>query len=276
MTAASPEHARPGHSRPGHSCTFSLREKVAVVVGAGFGGLGGFASLTLAGHGATVVAVDVADRAAELQRTVAAIAAMGAAAEARHCDVTSEEDVDTLFEEVASSHGHLDVLVNAAGVMLRESFIDTSMAQWDHVVRTNLTGTWLLNRAAGRLMRERGSGRIVNFSTVYAERAGPLPEAAYYASKAAVANLTRAVAAELGPHGVTVNCLAPGVFYPTRMTEPLSSDLERLAWMTERTLLKRLGTPEYDLAGPLLLLASDAGAYVTGQVLYVDGGWSAW
>lgn len=140
----------------------------------------------------------------------------------------------------------------------------------------NLTGTWLLNRAAGRIMTRRGKGAIVNFSTVYAERVGPIPESAYYASKAGIGNLTRSMAAEFGPHGVTVNCLAPAVFYPTRMTAPLSEDPDRLRWFAERTMLGRLGDPETDLEGPLLLLASDAGRYMTGQIVYVDGGWSAW
>jgi gluconate 5-dehydrogenase len=113
-------------------------------------------------------------------------------------------------------------------------------------------------------------------STVYAERVGPIPETAYYASKAGIVNVTRGVAAEAGRDGIAVNCLAPAVFYPTRMTAPLAEDPERLAWFRERTMLGRLGDPATDLSGPLLLLASDAGAYLTGQILYVDGGWSAW
>ena len=125
-------------------------------------------------------------------------------------------------------------------------------------------------------MRAQGSGRIINFSTVYAERVGPIPESAYYAAKAGIANLTRSVASEAGPTGITVNCLAPAVFYPTRMTAPLADQPDRLEWFRARTMLGRLGDPATDLAGPLLLLASDAGAYMTGQILYVDGGWSAW
>ena len=133
-----------------------------------------------------------------------------------------------------------------------------------------------LGRAPFLAKRLRDGGRIINFSTVYAERVGPIPESAYYASKAGIVNVTRAVASEGGPDGITANCLAPAVFYPTRMTAPLADDPERLEWFRARTMLGRLGDPATDLTGPLLLLASDAGAYLTGQILYVDGGWSAW
>ena len=121
-----------------------------------------------------------------------------------------------------------------------------------------------------------GGAAIVNLTTVYAERVGPVPESAYYASKAGVVNVTRSLAAELGRSGVTVNALAPGVFYPTAMTAPLAADPDRLEWFAERTMLGRLGDPDADFAGPVVFLASPASSYVTGQVLYVDGGWSAW
>ena len=113
------------------------------------------------------------------------------------------------------------------------------------MVRVNLTGTWLLGREVAKAMTAAGTaGRIVNLTTVYAERVGPVPESAYYASKAGVANVTRALAAELGGRGISVNCLAPGVFYPTPMTAPLGADPDRLRWFAERTMLGRLGDPE--------------------------------
>ena len=177
---------------------------------------------------------------------------------------------------LVEGHGRLDVVVNAAGVMLRKPYDETTLEEFEHVVRVNLTGTWLVGREAGKVLSAAGGGRIVNLTTVYAERVGPVPESAYYASKAGVVNVTRALASELGRHGVTVNCLAPGVFYPTKMTAPLGSDPERLDWFAGRTMLGRLGDPDRDFAGPLLLLASPASSYVTGQVVYVDGGWSAW
>ena len=121
-------------------------------------------------------------------------------ASAHEVDVTDEASVAALVADVLAQHGRLDVLVNAAGVMLRKAYDETSLAEFEHVVRVNLTGTWLLGREVGQAMTAAGTrGRIVNLSTVYAERVGPVPESAYYASKAGVANVTRALAAELGP-----------------------------------------------------------------------------
>ncbi|MCD4534343.1 SDR family oxidoreductase [Nocardioides sp. cx-169] len=236
---------------------FDLTGQVALVIGAAPGGLGERASIALADHGATVVVADIAGSALRV-------------------DVTDEASVAALFADVVARHGRVDIVVNAAGVMLRKPYDETTLEEFEHVVRVNLTGTWLVGRAAGQAMTPQGSGRIVNLTTVYAERVGPVPESAYYASKAGVANVTRALAMELGPHQITVNCLAPGVFYPTQMTAALAEDPERLAWFSGRTMLGRLGDPATDFAGPLLLLASPASSYVTGQVLYVDGGWSAW
>ncbi|CAB5012073.1 MAG: SDR family oxidoreductase [Actinobacteria bacterium] len=251
---------------------FSLTGRVALVVGAANGGLGGFAARQLAEAGATVALADLSARADDLRVTAADCPGSSTHA----VDVTDPASVESLVTQVRDAHGRIDVLVACAGAMLRREIELTSPEEWQHIIDVNLTGTWLLNRAVAPVMRAQGSGRIINFSTVYAERVGPIPESAYYAAKAGIANVTRAVASELGSSGVTANCLAPGVFFPTRMTEPLRDDPERLRWFSERTLLGRLGDPARDLAGPLLLLASDASSYMTGQILYVDGGWSAW
>lgn len=238
---------------------FDLTDQVALVIGGAAGGLGERAARALAESGATVAVADLPGRGTPFA-----------------VDVTDEAAVDDLFAAVIEQHGGVDIVVNAAGVMLRKPYDETTLAEFEHVVRVNLTGTWLVNRAAGKAMTPQRSGRIVNLTTVYAERVGPVPESAYYASKAGVANVTRAMASELGPLGINVNCLAPGVFYPTEMTAALGDDPERLAWFAGRTMLNRLGDPDTDFAGPLLLLASPASSYMTGQVVYIDGGWSAW
>lgn len=255
------------------SALFDIRGRTALVVGAAEGGLGAHAARALADAGASVALADLPSRTDDL---AVSAKACGDTASTHDVDVTDADSVQALVEDVVRTHGRLDVLVACAGTMLRKPIETTTPQEWQQVLDVNLTGTWLLNRAALTVMRPQGSGRIVNVSTVYAERVGPIPESAYYAAKAGIANVTRAVAAETGADGITVNCLAPGVFYPTRMTAPLGDDPERLEWFRARTMLGRLGDPETDLAGPLLLLASDAGAYLTGQILYVDGGWSAW
>ncbi|WP_433234475.1 SDR family NAD(P)-dependent oxidoreductase [Actinomadura nitritigenes] len=251
---------------------FDLTGQVALVVGAAPGGLGERAAHALADAGARTAVADLPSRAADLAAT-----AHDLGTGAHEVDVTDEASVAALFENVIAAHGRLDIVVNAAGVMLRKPYDETTVEEFERVVRVNLTGTWLVGREAGKALTRQGSGgRIVNLTTVYAERVGPVPESAYYSSKAGVVNVTRALAAELGPHGVNVNCLAPGVFYPTQMTAALGADPDRLAWFGERTMLGRLGDPATDFAGPLLLLASPAASYMTGQVVYVDGGWSAW
>lgn len=250
---------------------FSLEGRTALVVGAAEGGLGAYAARALAAAGATVAVADLEARADDLAATARECGGI-----THHVDVTDESSVGALVDAVARELGRIDVLVACQGAMLRREIGLTSPAEWQRVLDVNLTGTWLLDRAVLPVMSEQGYGRIVNVSTVYAERVGPIPESAYYASKAGIANLTRSVAQEGGPHGVTANCLAPAVFYPTRMTAPLADDPDRLEWFRARTMLGRLGDPATDLTGPLLLLASDAGAYLTGQILYVDGGWSAW
>ena len=186
------------------------------------------------------------------------------------------EDCSKAVRLVEAELGPIDVLVNNAGITRDAMLHRMTPQQWNEVIYVNLASVFNMCRHVIEGMRERGYGRIINFSTVYAERVGPIPESAYYASKAGIVNVTRAVASEGGPDGITANCLAPAVFYPTRMTAPLADDPERLEWFRARTMLGRLGDPATDLTGPLLLLASDAGAYLTGQILYVDGGWSAW
>lgn len=252
---------------------FSLDGRVALVVGAAEGGLGAYAARALAAAGATLAVADLEARGEDLTTTAGSC---GASATTHTVDVTDAGSVQRLVHDVVAAHGRVDVLVACQGAMLRREIELTTPEEWQRVLDVNLTGTWLLDRAVLEPMRENGYGRIVNVSTVYAERVGPIPETAYYASKAGIANVTRAVAAEAGTQGITANCLAPAVFYPTRMTAPLADDPERLEWFRTRTMLGRLGDPATDLTGPLLLLASDAGAYLTGQILYVDGGWSAW
>ena len=255
---------------------FALGGEVAIIVGAGQGGLGARAARELSRRGAQVVLADHPSRADDLAATASSI---DGPCTTITCDVTDEAEVSAMVRHAVDTFGRLDVLVNCAGAMLRKEFDLTTVEEFEHLLRVNTLGNWLVARAAGVQMRDQSparGGRIVLMSTVYAERVGPIPESAYYASKAAVVNVTRGLAQELGPHDIRVNCLAPGVFYPTGMTSALQESPERLEWFAQRTMLGRNGNPDVDFTGPLVFLSSRASSFVTGQVLYVDGGWSAW
>jgi NAD(P)-dependent dehydrogenase (short-subunit alcohol dehydrogenase family) len=255
---------------------FDLTGRGALVTGASRGGLGYHAALALAAAGAKVVVSDHPSTSDELQETADAVRAAGGTATVQYADIADEQSVNHLVLAAAQDlNAEIDILAHHAGVMLRQPTIDTSLTEWSRVIDINLTGTFLINRAVAPAMIAKGRGKIINVSSIYVNIVGPIPEPAYYASKAGVANLSRGLAAEWGRHGVTVNCLAPGVFFPTRMTAALAENPERLEQMAQRTLLKRLGDPQTDIGGTIVWLASGASDYVTGQVIYLDGGWTA-
>ena len=191
------------------------------------------------------------------------------------CDVSQPDEVRSMVDRVVAELGGIDVLVNNAGVTWGAPFEEITPASWDRVVRTNVDGTWYVSHAVGMAMIRQGrGGRIVNIGSVSGLR-GHDPRLqqtiAYNASKAAVVNLTRDLAAKLAEHGITVNCICPG-FFPTKMT---SHTLDAIG---ERILdvvpLRRFGGSD-DLKGLAVLLSSDASAYITGQVIAVDGGMTA-
>lgn len=254
---------------------WDLSGRRAVVTGGSAGGLGHHFAVALARAGADVALLDRRQEKARAEETAAAVEKLGVKAEVLLADVTDAEQVTSEVDRLAAAWGDLHVLVNGAGVMLRRPALDVDPADFRRVVDVNLTGTWIVSCALARHMKRHGWGRVITVSTQYAAIAGPMPESSYYASKAGVANLTRSLASEWAEHGITVNCLAPGAFFPTRMTAPLADDPGRLEAIAGRTLLKRLGHVATDLEGPTIFLASEASAYVTGTVLYVDGGWSA-
>ncbi len=247
---------------------FSLTGRVALVTGASRG-LGRAMAAALAGAGAKVV---LAGRDVEaLAEAVASIHTTGGRAASIAFDVADTAAGAAAVARVVADQGRLDILVNNAGIIRKAPILDTETADWQRVVDTNLTGAFALARAAGRPMVEQGWGRIISTGSVMSVLARPgIP--AYVATKHALTGLTKALAVELGPHGVTANAIAPG-YFRTAFTQPVQDDPDFDRMVEQRTPLGRWGKPD-DLAGTVIYLASEASAYVNGHLLVVDGGMS--
>jgi NAD(P)-dependent dehydrogenase (short-subunit alcohol dehydrogenase family) len=186
--------------------------------------------------------------------------------------VARREDIERLVTAVVDQFGRIDTVVNVAGVNRRKPALDVSEEDYDAIVDINLKGAFLLSQVVGRHMVERGSGSQINIASLNTDR--PLVNVLPYAmSKAGMGHMTRGLAAEWGPRGVRVNAIAPG-FILTDLTQKLWSDPTMHSWGEGNTPLGRLGRP-HDLVGTAIFLASPASSFLTGQILYVDGGFTA-
>ena len=245
---------------------FDLTGKVAVVTGASRG-LGERFATALAHAGADVVVTS--RQLASLGGTVAAIEGAGRRAAPLELDVRDVASIAEFGSAAVDSFGRIDVLVNNAGCNVRKPAVDVTPDDWDLVVDTNLRGAFFVATAIAPHMLERGSGRVINIGSVTSVLGygGIVP---YCASRGGVKQMTMALAAEWGPRGVTVNCLAPG-WFETEQTSVLFDDERWVAGLVDRIPAGRPGRPA-DLDGAVVFLASDASAYVTGQTLLVDGG----
>lgn len=245
---------------------FSVKGKVACVTGAS-SGLGRRAATVLAEAGALVVGVArradaLADWQAETNGDTHAVA----------CDISDRDALEPLATEVSSPFGAPDILIHAAGINTRQVADEVTPEGWDVTVGLNLTAPFFLSQHLVPAMKAKNWGRIVNFASLQSTRAFP-GGIAYGATKAGIAQLTRAMAEAWSPFGITANAVGPGFFH-TELTAAVFGDPARAAANAAQTCIGRNGTVK-DMDGPLLFLCSDASSYVTGQVLMVDGGFTA-
>lgn len=251
---------------------FNLTGKVALVTGAS-SGIGRASAIALADQGAKVVVA--ARRIDKLNSLVEEIKAKGHDAVAVQMDVTKKEEILNAVAKTVETFGRLDILLNNAGVAEFAAFFELTEEQWDKTLDTNLKGYFLVAQAAVKEMAKNKWGRIINIASIASGGVGVgFPSIAHYcASKGGVVAFTEALADELAPMGILVNCIGPGLI-ETEMTEGILKDPVQAQAFLARAPLKRAGKPE-EIASAVVYLASDESSYTTGATIYIDGGWLA-
>ena len=251
---------------------FDLTGKIALVTGAS-SGIGRASAIALAKQGATVVVA--ARRIDKLNDLAKEIVGMGRESLPVMMDVTKKETITAAVNKTIEMYGKLDILLNNAGVAEFAPFLDLTEEQWDKTIDTNLKGYFLVAQAAAREMAKHKWGRIVNIASIASGGVGVgFPSIAHYcASKGGVVAMTEAMAIELAPMGILVNCIGPGVI-ESEMTEGMLKDPKQAEALLARAPLKRAGKAE-EIAAGVVFFSSEEAAYTTGTILYIDGGWLA-
>ncbi|HHW37338.1 MAG TPA: 3-oxoacyl-ACP reductase FabG [Bacillales bacterium] len=248
---------------------FNLNKKTAIVTG-GNRGLGRTIALALAKSGANIVIVG--RNSERNQEVVDEIEKLGSKGVGFSNDITNIKEIDEMVENVLRIFGKVDILVNNAGISHTKFAFDVTEEEWDQVMALNVKSLFFCSQAVAKVMKAQGHGKIINISSVVGA-VGDVGISAYTASKAAVINLTRSLALEWSRFGIHVNAIGPA-YIETEMNKSELSNEKVRGKIINKTPLKRLGIPE-ELEGTILLLASDASSFITGQTIYVDGGWLA-
>jgi 2-deoxy-D-gluconate 3-dehydrogenase len=252
--------------------TFRLDGRVAIVTGTGRG-MGRAFSIALAHAGADVITTELPGREGDAEETAAEVRAAGRRALVVSLDVTQLPSIRAMVEQVVGEWGRIDVLVNNAGINIRQFAVDVTEDAWERIVSVNQKGLFFCSQAVGQHMIERGQGgKIVNVASQMG-LVGDQQRAVYCATKAAVVNLTRVLALEWAPHSINVNAVAP-TYVRTPLVEELVQDKDVHESILRRIPLGRMAETE-DIAGAVVFLASPASDFVTGHTLVVDGGWTA-
>jgi len=249
---------------------FDLSGRVALVTGASKG-LGRAMALGLAKAGCDLALC--ARDAGGLQETRAAALALGIRAETFTMDVLRRKSVGQAVDAVVAFFGKIDILVNNAGVNVRKTTLDLSEEEWDRVLDTNLKGYFLVAQAVAPHMIRQKRGKVINVSSIFGA-VGMSNQLAYACSKGGIVQMTKVMAIEWAPHNVNVNAIGP-TYFETPLVATLRHDPERFRFINERTPMGRWGQPE-ELEGTAIFLASKASDFITGQTIYVDGGWTIW
>ena len=248
---------------------FSLEGRVALVTGSAQG-LGNTIARGMLEAGARIVLSDVS--AAALEKAQAAFREEGYEVPAYVFDISNEPQVTEAVEAIEKEVGPIDILVNNAGIHKRNLLIDMPVENWRKVIDVNLSGAFIVGRAVARGMIARQYGKIINIASINAMMVRP-NIGNYCAAKGGIVTLTKSMATEWGAYNINVNAIGPGYFL-TDLTKPLSEDESFDAWVKSEVPLKRWGDPK-DLIGVAVMLASPASDYISGQTIYVDGGWQA-